>query len=114
MIPDAGTGVIHGCYDNSTGALRVIDPSNSSCSASETALNWNGRGSLVASKGDPGSDGATVLNGSGAPDDSLGNDGDFYIDTGADVIYGRRPVAAGPRPAPAWSVLPARPPQVRP
>lgn len=36
----------------------------------------------------PKSDGATVLNGSGAPDDSLGTNGDFYIDTTASVIYG--------------------------
>lgn len=44
-IPDSGTAVIHACYTNSTGALRVIDPSKGqSCAAGETALNWNGRG----------------------------------------------------------------------
>jgi hypothetical protein len=44
-IPDAGTQVIHSCYDKTTGALRVIDPSKSqTCTSSETALNWNGRG----------------------------------------------------------------------
>lgn len=44
VIPDPGSGVIHGCYDDSTGALRVIDPSTSSCSGTETALDWNARG----------------------------------------------------------------------
>jgi hypothetical protein len=45
VIPDAGTGVIHSCYDKTTGALRVIDPSKGqSCGSSEAALNWNGRG----------------------------------------------------------------------
>lgn len=35
-----------------------------------------------------GSDGSTVLNGSGAPDSGDGEDGDFYIDTTAWDIYG--------------------------
>lgn len=45
-------------------------------------------------KGDPGNtgsagaDGKTVRYGSGAPDDSLGVDGDFYIDTVTHSIYG--------------------------
>ena len=33
-IPEAGTGLIHSCYNTSTGALRVIDPSKGqSCAA---------------------------------------------------------------------------------
>lgn len=43
--------------------------------------------------GAPGADGKTVRNGSGAPSSGLGVDGDFYIDTTADAIYG--PKAAG-------------------
>lgn len=44
-IPDPGTHVIHACYDKTTGALRVIDPSKSqTCTSSENALNWNGQG----------------------------------------------------------------------
>ncbi len=39
-------------------------------------------------KGDDGADGKTILNGAGAPAISLGVDGDFYIDTTADAIYG--------------------------
>ena len=38
-----------------------------------------------------------MLNGTGAPADTLGHDGDFYIDTAADVLYG--PKAGGTWPA---------------
>lgn len=38
--------------------------------------------------GTDGTDGKTVLNGSGAPASSLGEEGDFYIDTAANEIYG--------------------------
>jgi hypothetical protein len=40
-IPDSG-GVIHGCYDTKTGALRVIDAGG--CVSKEAALNWNQTG----------------------------------------------------------------------
>jgi hypothetical protein len=44
-IPDAGTGLIHGCYNKTSGALRVIDPSTGhTCASTESALNWNQRG----------------------------------------------------------------------
>jgi len=43
-IPDA-QGVIHGCYDDSTGALRVIDTDASGiCRGTENALDWNQHG----------------------------------------------------------------------
>jgi len=45
------------------------------------------------SDGADGADGKSVLNGSGAPGDGTGVDGDFYIDTAADAIYG--PKAGG-------------------
>jgi hypothetical protein len=41
-IPDAD-GVIHGCYKNKTGSLRVIDPP-AACGSGETALDWNQAG----------------------------------------------------------------------
>lgn len=40
-------------------------------------------------------DGKTILNGSGVPSGGTGADGDFYIDTTADAIY-------GPKTAGAW------------
>lgn len=45
--------------------------------------------------GADGADGKTVLNGSGAPGGGVGVDGDFYIDTAADAIY-------GPKTGGAW------------
>jgi len=42
-IPDSN-GVIHGCYKNSTGMLKVIDSSSQTCVSGETALNWNQTG----------------------------------------------------------------------
>lgn len=43
---------------------------------------------VVNRPGQPGTNGKTVLNGSGPPDDGSGTDGDFYLDTSADAIYG--------------------------
>lgn len=43
---------------------------------------------LAASSGVPGEDGRTILNGSGAPAEGTGTNGDFYIDTSAWAIYG--------------------------
>jgi hypothetical protein len=45
--------------------------------------------------GPAGADGKTILNGTGVPSAGLGTDGDFYIDTTADAIY-------GPKTAGAW------------
>jgi len=39
-IPD-GSGIIHSCYKNNTGSLKVIDSSSATCSSGETSLNWN-------------------------------------------------------------------------
>ena len=52
--------------------------------------------------GPAGANGNTVLNGTGAPGSSVGNNGDFYIDTAADVLYG--PKAGGTWPTPGLSL----------
>jgi len=42
-IPDSG-GVIHGCFNNTNGQLRVFDPAATKpgpCSQTESALDWN-------------------------------------------------------------------------
>jgi len=39
-------------------------------------------------QGEPGQDGATILSGSGAPADTLGKTGDFYLDTSNGALYG--------------------------
>jgi hypothetical protein len=55
-----------------------------------------GGGTTTSSESSSTSSGNTLRSGSGAPDDSLGNDGDFYIDTTAWRIHG--PKASG-----AWA-----------
>jgi hypothetical protein len=42
-IPGAD-GVIHGCYQQPKGALRIIDSAVDSCSRSETAIKWSQTG----------------------------------------------------------------------
>jgi hypothetical protein len=51
-IPNDG-GLITGCYQKTTGALRVIDTEHADCRANETALSWNQQGE----QGDPGEPG---------------------------------------------------------
>jgi hypothetical protein len=51
-IPDEN-GVIHGCRNNGSGSLRVIDSASQSCTPAETALDWNQLGPK-GDKGDPG------------------------------------------------------------
>ena len=48
--------MIHGCYLNKIGTLRVIDPSTQHCLAVETPIQWNqtGQPGLPGPKGDPG------------------------------------------------------------
>lgn len=53
--------------------------------------------------GPAGADGKTVLNGTGVPASTVGNDGDFYLDTQADVLYG--PKAGGSWPANGVSLV---------
>jgi hypothetical protein len=54
-IPDP-QGVIHGCYSNTDGTLRVIDSAGDVCRGVETALDWN-------QQGQPGPTGHTGLPG---------------------------------------------------
>src|SRR5579862_8663149 len=58
-IPDSG-GTIHGCYDNKSGQLRVIDPSaGGACTNKETSLSW----SQTGPQGPPGQNGTNGTNG---------------------------------------------------
>lgn len=92
------TTTINGCYANKSGALRVVN-SAGACKSGETPISWNQQGPKGEQglQGDPGANGAdgpngqdgkTVLNGSGAPAAGLGSEGDFYIDTSTNEIYG--------------------------
>ncbi len=67
-IPDEN-GVIHGCYQKSGGALRVIDASVTNCSKTETSLNWNVKGATgpVGPEGAQGPQGPAGLAGPPGP-----------------------------------------------
>jgi len=73
-IPDQN-GVIHACYRNSNGQLRVIDNATQTCSSGETALTWNQTGPAglqgpvgpTGPEGLPGSEIVARLRLSGAP-----------------------------------------------
>ncbi|MDQ1687241.1 MAG: hypothetical protein QOK42_216 [Frankiaceae bacterium] len=53
-------GVIHSCYTRSSGAIRILD-STQTCSSKETSLNWNQSGPVgpTGPKGDAGATGAS-------------------------------------------------------
>ncbi len=80
-IPD-GTGVIHGCYANKGGSLRVIDTGlGQSCdSKNETSLTWSQTGPSGArgptgAKGTTGATGAKGPSGATGPSDAFTNYG---------------------------------------
>lgn len=52
---------------------------------------------LVASPGPQGAKGSSILNGSGLPNSSFGLDGDYYLDSITDILYG--PKVSGSWPA---------------
>jgi hypothetical protein len=76
-IPDP-SGVIHACYDNNKGNLRVIDTSaGEACDKKETALNWQSAGSpgVPGPAGPPGATGATGPQGPAGPAGAAGPTG---------------------------------------
>jgi hypothetical protein len=62
-IPDSND-VVHGCYDNASGGLRVVDTdAGGVCRGGETALDWNQRGpaGVTGAAGPPGPQGPPGL-----------------------------------------------------
>lgn len=80
-----GTGV----PASSTGANGdfYIDTATTTLYGPKSAGVWPGTGvALIGSGG--GASGNTLLNGTGQPSNSTGNNGDFYIDTASTTLYG--------------------------
>jgi hypothetical protein len=75
--PVDGAGVIHSCFDSTTGRLRAAAP-GLSCATGETALTWNQKGV----KGDTGATGAKGDTGATGPKGDTGATGPKG-DTGA-------------------------------
>lgn len=84
--------------------LGGLNLSNSTPAAPSGASNvkWSVDASGNISASVVASGGNTILNGAGAPTAGTGNNGDFYIDTTAHVIYG--PKASGAWPATGTSM----------
>jgi len=78
-----------------TGAdSTVVGPTGATGSTGPTGpTGITGATGTAGTNGTNGVDGLTILNGSGAPASGLGVNGDFYIDTTANAVYG--PKAAG-------------------
>jgi len=94
-IPDAGTGVFHGCYSQSSGALRVVDSSaNQTCRTNEKAITWGQSGISWMGAWGPGT--------SYAVNDAVEYDGSSYIATTANI---RRPPSRSPS---TWGTLAAQ------
>jgi len=85
--PAAGTGVDGNFYIDTT-AYALYGPKASG--------SWPTGVSLVGTPGTAGADGNTVLYGAGAPVAGTGVNGNFYIDTTANFIYGPKAVGSWP------------------
>jgi len=111
-------GVIKACYSNTNvQGQHAITLTDGACPSGMTAITWNQQGpkgdpgpegppgpsgpqglpgatgpsgatGATGPQGSPGANGNTMLNGSGAPTNELGNVGDFYIDTNVQILYG--------------------------
>ena len=78
-------------------------PGRSELSGPVGATGDVGPAGATGPQGPAGANGNTVLHGLGAPAASQGSDGDFYVDTAADVIYG--PKSGGAWPAGGTSLV---------
>ena len=73
---DPHDGVIHGCYDKSSGRLRIVD-ADRRCSDGERSITWNDRGRRgdAGAKGADGRPGPAGPKGDVGPPGPKGNDG---------------------------------------
>ena len=91
--PSSALGVDGDFYLDNT-AHAIYGPKTNSGWGSPTSLiGPQGPTGLTGAAGPVGADGKTVRSGSGPPSSTLGVDGDFYINTAANTIYG--PKASG-------------------
>lgn len=93
---DDGTTVLNGTTvpADTLGALGdfYLNTTSSTLFGPKTADGWGTGTSLEGDTGASGIDGNTILNGAVAPDETVGTEGDFYLDTTASTIYGPKTV----------------------
>jgi integrin beta 8 len=78
-VPSNGTGSNGDFYIN-TAASTIYGP--------KTTGVWGSSTSLIGPTGSAGTNGYSILNGSGVPSSGTGANGDFYIDTASNALYG--------------------------
>jgi hypothetical protein len=84
-IPDQ-SGVIHGCYDIDTGALRVIDTdAGATCSGLERSLDWNQQGPVALVLGARVSEEGRLLLGSGVLNVAHAGTGEYRVRFDLDI-----------------------------
>ncbi|MGC8481736.1 MAG: hypothetical protein ACP5PJ_09320 [Acidimicrobiales bacterium] len=81
------------CVSKHFGVMyRVESGQTPHCVAGDRLISWNQAGP----QGPPGANGNTILNGTGEPPTTLGQVGDFYLDTSTEVIYGPKTASGWP------------------
>jgi len=94
------------CYANKQPHV-MIHRTGPKCPSGYTSLIWNVQGprgamgpkgatGATGPRGLPGVDGHTILHGTGAPANTVGHDGDFYLDTAHAALYGPKANGAWP------------------
>lgn len=74
-----------------SGSLSSVGTSTPKCKSPGTVITWNQTGPAGAA-------GNTVLNGKGAPSTTIGNVGDFYLETSNHTIFGPATRTCSPLP----------------
>jgi hypothetical protein len=93
LITLSAGDVVNLVNNNSSTALTLA-PTSPQVAASFTLVAL--AAGTPGAPGAPGANGNTVLYGTGAPSAAVGNNGDFYIDTSANKIYGPKASGAWP------------------
>jgi uncharacterized protein YjbI with pentapeptide repeats len=87
------------CVSSVGGILyNVTTNGTPTCDGRNKTITWDQTGpqGLPGANGTDGTDGNTILNGAGAPASGVGSNGDFYVDTANDTLYGPKAVGAWP------------------
>jgi hypothetical protein len=97
------SGLIHACIANGANAGQLYYlRAGASCKSGWHEITWNGRGrrgpvgpagptgtnGAAGAAGQPGATGNTILNGTSAPTPTTGTNGDFYLNTSTNTLYG--------------------------
>ncbi len=90
----------YACLRTVGGTLYNVNSTGSpKCTGKDLAISWSQKGPAGAN----GTNGKTILNGTATPTSTIGNNGDFYLDTATHTLYG--PKANGTWPTAGTSLV---------